>query len=213
MFIVKLIPPRVLSLQARQPSGAIGRYLMSRIFNRGNADINSYVKEILDLQRNDRVLEIGFGPGKLISQMAEITTEGVVEGIDFSKVMLKQASKVNKQHISNRRVILHEGECSSLPFKSESFDKLCSINTIYFWDEPKNYFSEIFRVAKAGAKVVIGFRDDKQMSNLNLSEDIFNNYSHNDVVKLLSDAGFSDAHVKEKEGKPFVSYCAVANKA
>ncbi len=102
---------------------------------------------------------------------------------------------------------------STLPFDNESFDKLCSINTLYFWKEPDKYFSEMFRVTKSGGKIVIGFRDDKQMSNLNLSKDIFNLYSQNEVVSLLSDAGFSDTHIEEKEGVPFVSYCAVANKA
>ncbi len=136
MFIVKLIPNKVLSLQARKPSGIIGRYLMTKIFNNINADLNTFIKDILDLQREDRVLEVGFGPGKLINEMADITTEGVVEGIDFSQVMLEQASKVNKQHISKGKVRLQKGECRSLPFNNESFDKLCSSNTLYFGKEP-----------------------------------------------------------------------------
>ena len=83
MWIFKLIPSRVLSLQARKPTGLIGRYLMTKIFNEGNADLNSFVMDMLELQSSDRVLEIGFGTGKLINQMAAITTGGVVEGIDF----------------------------------------------------------------------------------------------------------------------------------
>jgi ubiquinone/menaquinone biosynthesis C-methylase UbiE len=213
MFIVKLIPSKILSLQARKPSGIIGRYLMAKIFNSINADLNSFIKEILDLQRGDRVLEVGFGPGKLINEMADITTEGVVEGIDFSQVMLKQASKVNKKHILKGNVRLQKGECSSLPFNNESFNKLCSSNTLYFWREPDKYFNEMFRVIKHGGKIVIGFRDNKQMSRLNLSEDIFSTYSLDEVVSLLSKAGFSDSHIVEKKGKPFLSYCAVAIKA
>jgi hypothetical protein len=69
MFIVKLIPSSVLSKQARRPSGLIGRYLMTKIFNAGNADLNSFVKEALEIKRDDRILEIGFGPGKLINEM------------------------------------------------------------------------------------------------------------------------------------------------
>ena len=68
MFILKLIPSRILSLQARKPTGLIGRYMMTKIFNSGNADLNSFVKEILDLQKEDRVLEVGFGTGKLIDK-------------------------------------------------------------------------------------------------------------------------------------------------
>ena len=211
-FIAKLIPSRVLSLQARKPKGIIGRYLMKKIFNNLNADLYLFVKEILDIQREDRVLEIGFGSGRLINEMANITTEGAVEGIDFSQAMLEQASKTNKQHILEGQVRLQKRECSVLPFDNESFDKLCSLNTLYFLKDPNKYFVEMFRVLKPGGKIVIGFRDDKQMSTLNLSEDIFTLYSQNNVVNLLSEAGFSGGHIEKKEGKPFLSYCAVATK-
>ena len=213
MWIVKLIPSRILSLQARKPSGLIGRFVMSKIFNSGNADLNAFVKECLVLESKDRVLEIGFGPGKLINEMANITTDGAVEGVDFSKAMFNQAKKVNAGHISLGRVLLHECECSSLPFEDDVFNKLCSTNTLYFWKKPEDYFSEMFRVLRPGGKVVIGFRDDEQMSNLNLSEDIFSSFSKNNVINLLSSAGFQDVQIKEKEGVPFVSYCGVATKA
>jgi len=213
MFLMKLIPSRILSSQARKPSGIIGRYLMTKIFDSGNADLNSFVKDTLDIQREDRILEIGFGTGKLIKEMADITTEGVVEGIDFSETMLKQASKVNKHNIAKGKVRLKNGECRTLPFESETFDKLCSINTLYFWKEPNQYLIEMFRVINHGGKIVIGFRDHEQMSNLNLSEDVFSTYSQDDVLNLLLDAGFSDAQIREKEDAPFVSYCAVATKA
>jgi len=213
MWIVKLIPSRILSLQARKPSGIIGRFVMTKIFNSGNADLNTFVKECLVLESKDKVLEIGFGPGKLINEMADITTEGTVEGVDFSKAMVNQAIKANAGHIASGRVLLHQCECSSLPFEDGVFDKLCSTNTLYFWKEPEVYFSEIFRVLRKGGKVVIGFRDDEQMSNLDLSEDIFNSFSKEDIVNLLSNTGFKDAEVKQKDGAPFVSLCGIATKA
>ena len=203
MFIVKLIPSRVLSRQARKPAGLIGRYVMTKIFNNVNAGLNTFVKESLDLQNEDKVLEIGFGPGKLINEMASITVKGVVEGIDYSQAMLKQAGKVNRQYIATGKVKLHQGDCSFLPFDNESFDKLCSINTLYFWKEPKKYFREMFRVLKPGGSIAIGFRDDKQMSKLNLSKDIFTTYSQNEVISLLYNSGFSDARVAEKKESRF----------
>lgn len=212
MFIAKFIPSRFLSSQARKPTGVFGQYIMTKMFNKVNADLNSFVKETLSLKVSDSILEIGFGPGKLINEMARTTTEGIIEGIDFSEAMLKHANKVNKHYILNGKVKLQKGECSSLPYDNESFDKLCSTNTLYFWKEPDKYFREMFRVLKYGGKIVIGFRDDKQISSLNLSKEIFNSYSLDEVVGLLSNSGFSDAHIVEKDGKPFLSYCAVAIK-
>jgi SAM-dependent methyltransferase len=212
MFIVKLIPSSVLSRQAREPTGVIGRYLMTKIFNAGNADLNTFVKETLNIKKADHILEIGFGPGKLINEMAKITNEGLVQGIDFSQVMLKNASKENSQFIAEGKVKLHEGDCRYLPFDDASFDKLCSINTLYFWTDPEIYFAEMFRVVTLGGMIAIGFRDKEQMSKLNLDQNVFNNYTQDDVVSLLSDAGFSEARIIEKEGKPFLSYCAVGYK-
>lgn len=212
MFVVKLIPSSVLSRQARKPSGLIGRYLMTKIFNAGNADLNFFVKETLDIKKDDRILEIGFGPGKLINEMATITTEGFVEGIDFSQDMVNVASEANNQFITEGKVKLHKGDCRKLPFVEASFDKLCSINTLYFWQDAENYFSEMFRVVKLGGMIAVGFRDKDQMSKLDLDQNVFNNYTQDDVIHLLSSAGFSEVKIVEKEGKPFLSYCAVGYK-
>ncbi len=212
MFILKLIPSKILSLQARKPSGWFGRVVMSRIFNKGNANLNNFLKDLLDLQEHDRVLEIGFGPGTLLNQMAQITTKGLVEGIDFSDAMLAQARKTNKQYIFTKRVKIQKGNCNDLPYGHESFDKVCTSNTIYFWENPIGNFKEIFRVLKPGGKLVVGFRDKEQMKKLPLSEDIFNVYILDEVKKILANSGFSDVCIEENEGKPFVSYCAVATK-
>lgn len=212
MFLVKLIPPRLLSRQARKPSGWFGRVVMSRIFNKGNAELNNFIKDLLELQEHDTVLEIGFGPGLLLSQMAQITTKGFVEGIDFSEAMVAQAQKTNKHYISQKRVKIQKGNCHNLPYGQESFDKVCTSNTIYFWGNPKEIFTEIFRVVKPNGKLVIGFREADQMKTLPLSEDVFHFYTVDDVQTFLSNAGFSHVRIEKKEGRPLVSYCAVGTK-
>ena len=94
----------------------------------------------------------------------------------------------------------------------EAFDKLCSVNTLYFLNEPGKSFLETFRVLKNGGKIVIGFRDDKQMNHLNLSRDIFNTYSLDEVIDLLTNSGFTNTKIVKKNGKWLMSYCAVATK-
>ena len=64
------------SEQARNPSGIFGRLVMSKIFDMGNARLNRFMKEELELEENDHVLEIGFGSGKLIYQMSSLINKG-----------------------------------------------------------------------------------------------------------------------------------------
>ncbi len=136
---------------------------MSRIFNKGNADLNNFIKDLLDLQEHDKVLEIGLGPGTLLHQMAQITRKGFVVGIYFSEAMFAQAGKVNKQYTATKRVKNQKGNCKDLPYRHELFDKVCTSNTIYFFEDPLDNFQEIFRVLKPGGKLVVGLRDKAQM--------------------------------------------------
>lgn len=213
MFLLKLLPSKILSSQARKPTGFIGRYLMTKIFNEGNADLNYFVKECLHLRPDDKVFEVGFGTGQLIKEIAAATTEGQVEGIDFSAAMLEQARKANRQSIADGKVCLHQGNCTELPAEANCFDKLCSINTIYFFEEPENYLKEMHRILKPNGTIAIGFRDDEQMNKLNLDMEVFTTYSKDEVANLLISAGFIETKIMAKDSNPFVSYCAIGKKA
>ncbi|MEA3405856.1 MAG: hypothetical protein U9R28_08990 [Pseudomonadota bacterium] len=62
---------RTLALQSRKPSGFLGKYILQPLFINGNAELNSYLLQQLNCQPSDQVLEIGFGPGMLLNQIAE----------------------------------------------------------------------------------------------------------------------------------------------
>ena len=81
---------------------------MSTIFDYGNAALNDFMKELLSLKENEHVLEIGFGTGKLISEMAKRVNKGLIEGIDLSDVMVATAKKKNKKYIAEGKVILRK---------------------------------------------------------------------------------------------------------
>jgi ubiquinone/menaquinone biosynthesis C-methylase UbiE len=201
------------SEQARNPSGPFGRWVMSKIFDYGNAALNDFMKAQLRLQENDHVLEIGFGTGKLISEIAKRVDKGLIEGIDLSHTMVAIAEKKNKNPIAEGRVIIRQGDFEETAYDDNRFDKICSANTIYFWPHPDNCIKKILRILKPGGRLILAFEDKVQLESRPLSTTVFHFYHQDEIIKLLSCNGFSGSiDMISKEIKSQRYHCAVAVK-
>ena len=93
--------------QFARPTGVSGRVvgwiMASRASNRRR---NVWTVSLLDVQRHDRVLEIGFGPGIAVREISRLAVEGYVCGLDHSEEMLRQATRRNAAAIRTGRVDL-----------------------------------------------------------------------------------------------------------
>ncbi len=201
------------SKQARKPTGIFGRFYMSRVFEKGNAELNALMYETLSVRENDHILEIGFGTGTLIKKIAAHLDNGFVEGIDFSKSMVVIAQKKNRKYINNGKVKIHLGDFDEALFDDNYFDKIFSVNTIYFWKNPDTTISKICRILKPGGKLFIGFHDKSEMEKMPLNRDVFQYYSAHDITQLLSiDGSLTNIDIISKKGKQNTCYCAVGTK-
>ena len=201
------------SEQARRPGGLFGRMVMSIVFDKGNAFLNDFVSELMSAQADDRIIEIGFGTGKLIYKMAQQIDKGLIEGVDFSKVMVSIAQKRNKKNIAKGMVKIFEGNFDKMPYEKEKFSKACSVNTLYFWPAPAHTAAKIADILKPNGKLILAFEDIEQLKQRNLNQEVFHIYSKDEVQNLLINAGFSNnvSIVSRKKGKS-IFHCAVAIK-
>jgi ubiquinone/menaquinone biosynthesis C-methylase UbiE len=201
------------SEQARKPSGLFGRFVMSRIFDYGNNTLNDFMQELLLLQENDHILEIGFGTGELITKMVKLINKGLIEGIDLSNTMVAIAEKKNKKYIAEGKVIIRQGNFEETAYNDNSFDKICCSNTIYFWPDPDNCIKKILRILKPGGKVILAFEDKEQLEKRSLNTNVFHFYSQDEIKNLLSHNGFyGSIDILSKEIKSQRYHCAVAVK-
>lgn len=92
--------------QLRKPSGFYGRHLLSRFLNKANADLNRQTLASLSLEPDDRVLEVGFGAGDLISRIAPVLAKGSIAGVDYSPEMVALCTKRFASLIAAKRVEL-----------------------------------------------------------------------------------------------------------
>ena len=200
------------SKQARKPSGLFGRFVMSFMFDKGNAFLNGLTHEMMTTQMDDRVLDIGCGTGKLVFDVASQISDGYIEGVDFSSTMVSIARRKNKQHIKHGKVKISEGNFNKLTYTENSFDKVCSVNTIYFWEDPKYTTQKISRILESGGIFVVAFEDIKQLEQRKLNKDIFHFYTTDYVRSLLATAGFSTVDIESREKGKSIFHCVVAMK-
>jgi ubiquinone/menaquinone biosynthesis C-methylase UbiE len=146
-----------LDAQFAHPRGWIG-WVVGVILAWKNRERNAWAISLLDLQPADRVLEIGFGPGQAIEEVAKLTPDGWVAGIDASDVMVAQASQRNAAAIRARRVFLKHGTESPLPFEDGDFHKVFAVNSMQFWSSPSAGLQEVRRVLKPDGRVVISIQ-------------------------------------------------------
>jgi SAM-dependent methyltransferase len=196
---------RFFSQQARRPSGLFGRFVASRIFDKGNDSLNTSMVALVAACNGDAILEIGFGCGTVVREMGDLVGDGVVEGIDFSDAMMHVAKKRNRHHIRKGRVRLTHGDFDTAAYPGEAFNAVCSANTIYFWPDPALTCSRIHEVLKPGGRVVLAFVDKGKMETMPLDMEVFRPVSCAAALEMLESAGFSSvqAHAVGDGGAMF----------
>src|SRR5688572_25002621 len=96
---------RIIDSQYRRPSGLLGRWIGRRMAQQ-HVPENMWTVSLLEAQPHDRILEIGFGPGLAVEELAPKVTEGLIAGIDFSRVMVAAANTRNAEAVRAGRVKL-----------------------------------------------------------------------------------------------------------
>jgi demethylmenaquinone methyltransferase/2-methoxy-6-polyprenyl-1,4-benzoquinol methylase len=107
--------------------------------------------ERLNIERGEIVLEIGFGTGHCLKQMAESVGEnGKVYGIDISSGMLEVSKKRLEETGLLDRVELYCGDVLKMPCEDNKFDAVFMSFTLELFDTPEipKVLNEIKRVLK-----------------------------------------------------------------
>jgi len=197
-----------LTRQFGHPTGLLGR-IMGHLMALEHRKLNRVAVDLLDVQPDDRVLEIGYGPGTAIAMLAERATDGLVAGVDISEVMLKQATTRNHPAIEAGRVDLRQGSVSSLPFDDSRFTRVCTINCFHDWPNQAQDLREVHRVMAGGGLLLLWLPmkppGGKKMTPGHTDDEV------RQIQAMLTDAGFGDLRTHTPEfGRPVT--CVLANR-
>ena len=124
---------QTLALQAKKPSGWLGKNILLPMFVKGNAELNQFILELMAVQANQNVLEVGFAPGHLLFKLCQQNPSAQFTGLDFSPLMLHQATLYAQLFIDSIQLSLFEASSNNMPFNNASFHQVACANTLYFW--------------------------------------------------------------------------------
>ncbi|MDX2169948.1 MAG: class I SAM-dependent methyltransferase [Deltaproteobacteria bacterium] len=167
----------------------LGR-LIGRIMASETAAANQHALRLLRLAPTDRVLEVGFGPGRALSLVAGALPHGFAAGVDISPEMLRMASARGAPLIAAGRMALALADGAALPFPDRSFDSVYCIHVIYFWPQPRDQLREALRVLKPGGQFLLGFTARSHPRAADFPASVYRFHDPDEVLALLSSCAF-----------------------
>lgn len=190
---------------ARRPGGIIGR-LAYRDGPKAHEPSFQAILEALGPLNGERVLEIGCGPGVLLSRML-VAGAASAAGLDHSPDMLALCTVRNRQEVAGERLQLKLGDAASIPWPAESFTVAVSANMFFFLYDPPTVLAELHRVLAPGGRLVIatlsGPLPPPSLRNWWLYPPMgpaLNVHTEAEMRTMLADAGFTDIDVKSDSG-------------
>ena len=186
--------------QLRCPSGNNG-IEMGINMNESNMQMILETIDFLDIHKENSILELG--PGNAIHVAGVFEKQELINyhGLDISETMYKEANKLNKQLTKEKPVEFKLYNGIDIPYSDNYFDRIMTVNTVYFWSEPVKMMEELARCLKPNGICIITFTDKDFMKQLPFVGEKFKLYGENDIKILAAKSKLTLLETKRLTGK------------
>ena len=178
-----------LASQLSHPKGDNG-IATAKSMNVANDNMIRNVINQIDVFDNIDILEIGPGNGLHITYLFERNPTINYIGIDISELMVQEANELNFEFTNKGKAIFKLTDGEIIEKENESINAIFTVNTLYFWKNPKEFLQEIFRVLKNDGQLILGFIPKSTMEKIPFSKYGFELYDNESVHNLLEEIGF-----------------------
>lgn len=186
-----------------KPQGREGQIMLERM-NIEHYELTGWALEYFVYNESDQILDIGCGGGRTLNRMAEHIGSGHLTGIDYSEVSVNLSRLTNQEYITDGRMDIVQASVEKMPFDDNSFDKIITVESFYFWPNPGENLKEVYRVLKPAGKLLLVSEihdcdelTDKQRENIKKYN--LYNPSLETFDGLMKNAGFDKVQVHTKE--------------
>ncbi len=199
---------REIAAQLRNPTGEKG-VEMGHIMNEANVAMIDHTFETLQPVTGESILEIGHGNANHLQKLIKMAPGIKYTGLDISETMHLEAKKYCAENGLESQTTFVHYEGQNIPFEAKTFDKIFTINTLYFWESPEAYLNELHRILKPGGKLLITYAEEESMDKLPFTSYGFTKYSPDKFEKLIQNSKFkleSNRQYVEKINSKVLTY-------
>lgn len=187
---------KIVAQHLARPEGEKGLEI-GEMMNATNIGMTLESIHALVIEDHEHILEIGHGNADHVKHILNKARNINYTGIDISETMHQEAIRLNEAFGNQAEFRLYDGQ--ALPFGDQTFDKIFTVNTVYFWQQPVQYLNEIYRVLKDSGAFVLTFGQRDFMEKLPFTEFGFRLYNTDEMEETVSKSHFKRMQISERQ--------------
>lgn len=133
----------------------LGYWKNAKTYEDANREYAELLGEFGEFERNDEILDVGFGFALQDILWMKKHQIGSIVGINISDVQLKKANELVAKEGLSDKIKLQVGDATKLDFEENSFDKVVALDCAYHFDTREDFFKESYKVLKENGTLVI----------------------------------------------------------
>lgn len=186
-----------LAEQLSCPSGEQGIEIANEM-NKSNLSMTLSTIQEMQLLDGQAILELGHGNAGHLETLLSEATKLTYRGLDISELMNQEAIRINNTYIEYQQASFHLYDGTNIPFEADSFDRIFTVNTLYFWENPLELLNELCRVLRKEGQCHITFVHEKFLHSLPFTKYKFEAYSSKKITKLIEKTDFEVLSMVDK---------------
>lgn len=180
-----------LAAQFAKPNAEKGIELAA-MMSKTNIEMTRHSLHKLTLTGSEHILELGHGNAAHLNELLTQYPSLHYTGLETSKTMYEEASRLNEMWIDQGRANFLHYDGKHLPLKAKTFDKIFSVNTIYFWKDRFTFLSKLKNLLSNNGQIALTFANKKFMQTLPFTVYGFTLYDVEDAERLLEQCDFKN---------------------
>lgn len=180
---------QAIASQLKHPTGEKG-IEMGNMMNETNINMTRHSIQNLHIESGNTTLELGHGNAGHVAFIFDQAENIKYYGLEMSELMFQEARQINRNFVSQKQAFFSLYNGTEIPFEDNLFNKVFTVNTIYFWQEPEKLLSEIYRVLQPKGILCITFAEESFMKQLPFTQFEFELYSTEKAEKLIEKSPF-----------------------